>query len=160
MLENAIKKLCLTQIQLIRSHLMRTAVAVLAVSFALGAIPVHAGGPPNKLNEIFQATLMCSTVVPPDTPGGGDPQVLNDACGLLADTNGWQNTATAGCEVEYPNGPGGGIVEYRFRNCDKNEEALLIKAASGVVKLFECIEKLKEKKGEVDPIPWTAIAVS
>lgn len=164
MLEFPTRNLCSTLLSSISRGSTRAAAAVLGVMFALGAVPADAvpprGGETGQRDVIVEAEGICgfplyppfaALPLPPVDPTS--PQDIADyqtavqayACTLLWYTDGDQDGSDGVCPAEYD---GNGILTYKLRNCDKNEDAQRRKAASAVLSLSDCIQKGKAKQVE------------
>ena len=114
----------------------RVTIAVL-LSILFFAVPANAA----KRDVIADANAIC---------GGANPapaDSLADACYLLDDTNGGQDLNTQGCNSVFDDDDNdNGIVDYLFRNCDRNEEALLRKAAGAVLSLRDFYRRGKTQQ--------------
>lgn len=105
--------------------------AILALAVALAAASVSAA----KRDVIAEAAAICA-------PGSSNAN-LQAACDLVDNTNGGQVIDPAtGCVFDLGNGDNG-LVDYRLRNCDQNELALLRKSASAVLSLNDFVNKGK-----------------
>ena len=114
---------------------------VLAIGLVLGMGPADAGpraGATGKRDVIGDAEAIC---------GGSPAGSLQDACDLLAATNGEQDLFSEGCNSEFDL-TDNGVVTYSLRNCDKNEEALLRLAASAVLSIEDFLEGGKDQQLE------------
>ena len=111
----------------------RVTIAIL-LSILFFAVPANAA----KRDVIADANLICEGTI---------PDSLEDACDLLYDTNGGQDLATRGCDSDFDSIDYGTVI-YLLRNCDRNEEALLRKAAGAVLSLRDFYRRGKTQQAE------------
>lgn len=107
---------------------------VTALALLLGAGSANAA---TKRDVIADAQAICNAA--PTDPN------IQAACTLVFKTNGWQILGN-GCNTMF-DGTDNGVVDYLLRNCDQNEEALLRKASSAVLSLYDYIVKGKANQG-------------
>lgn len=125
-----------------RVELGRWAIAV-ALIMTVGAVDAGPrGGMTGQRDVISDAGEVCD--------GSPADQDLQDACDLLENTNGEQIMDGMACDEMFDEDDNM-IVDYKLRNCDKNEEALLRKAASAVLSLDDFIAgKAQQKQKAAD----------
>ncbi len=110
-------------------------VAALIVLSGYGVTPANAA----KRNVIKDANEICAG----DVTGEG-LESLAEACTLLEDTKGSAEIAGP-CKAEFPDGIDNGVVVYKLRSCDRNEEALQRKVASSILSLRDFLIKGKDQ---------------
>lgn len=104
---------------------------------ALAAALVSVAGPAAaaQRNVIAEAAGIC----------GAGSSWSTAACDLVSRTNGGQDLASTGCVAVYDL-IDNGVLDYRLKNCDQNEESLLRSSSSAVLSLRDVF--VRKKTGE------------
>lgn len=124
--------------QFLQIALTVTAGLAIALGTSTAFAGKRAGDPPLKTRDVIaDATVICS-----GTPTGY--AALDNACALLADSDGWRTGGARGCTEDFV---GAGLVSYTGRNCDNNERSLRRYAASSVLSLDDVLNGNASRAG-------------